>query len=129
MRPTASSLADHICRACQTPLPTRRMRRQFCSNACQKDLIQRTAVERFWGYVNKTDECWLWMRSKTAAGYGLFGDRRQLRYAHRYSYELTRGPIPDGLVIDHLCRNPACVNPAHLEPVNSRRKHTAGRGS
>lgn len=76
-------------------------------------------VEAFWEKVKRTDSCWEWTASKTAAGYG------NLRlptggngYAHRVSFELSRGPIPEGKVIDHLCRNRSCVNPEHLEPVD-----------
>ncbi|MFJ3037756.1 HNH endonuclease signature motif containing protein [Streptomyces tendae] len=50
-------------------------------------------------------------------GNGYFRLRGTNQYAHRAAYELARGPIPDGLVIDHLCRNTACANPEHLEAV------------
>lgn len=77
----------------------------------------RTEAERFFGKVDRTDTCWLWTAS-TRYGYGRFmlADQR-LAMAHRWSYEHHVGPIPDGLQIDHLCRNRACVNPDHLEPV------------
>lgn len=64
-----------------------------------------------------TNGCWTWFGSNNGRGYGLFWDNGKV-YAHRWSYEHHVGPIPDGLVIDHLCRNPACVNPDHLEPVS-----------
>lgn len=74
--------------------------------------------ERFWAKVRKTSECWEWSGSRTAAGYGNVRlPNGKNGYAHRISYRFLRGGIPDGLVIDHLCRNRACVNPAHLEPV------------
>jgi hypothetical protein len=76
--------------------------------------------DRFWSRVNKTETCWLWTGATVAGGYGcLRADGRPLR-AHRVAYELTVGPIPDGLVLDHLCRTPACVRPDHLEPVTQR---------
>jgi hypothetical protein len=81
----------------------------------------------FWSKVHRhrPDACWTWLGWKDDKGYGrvIFDGRN--RGVHRVSYELLVGPIPQGLHIDHLCRNPACVNPAHLEPVtlveNARR--------
>lgn len=74
-------------------------------------------AERFWSKVNKTESCWVWTACKTKLGYGQFGISNVVYYAHRVAYELVRGRIPDGMVIDHLCRNPSCVNPAHLDVV------------
>jgi hypothetical protein len=76
-------------------------------------------VSRFWKNVEKTDSCWNWTGDKVF-GYGRMNIKRKTVRAHRFGYELLVGPIPDGLVIDHLCRNRACVNPAHLEPVTNR---------
>ncbi len=84
--------------------------------------------ERFWAKVGLAvpGECWKWRGSLGTTGYGHFSYRGG-RYilAHRYAYELLVGPIPEGLHIDHLCRDRACVNPTHLEPVtvgeNTRR--------
>jgi excisionase family DNA binding protein len=86
-------------------------------------------AERFWAKVDKTDTCWNWTAS-TRSDYGRFslGHRKQLVQAHRWSYENLVGPIPDGLQIDHLCRNRKCVNPAHLEPVTSRENTMRGFG-
>lgn len=63
--------------------------------------------------------CWLWTGYLTEKGYGRFNPQWKTSplHAHRVSYELNKGPIPPGLVIDHLCRNPCCVNPDHLESV------------
>ena len=73
---------------------------------------------RFWAKVNKNaaSGCWEWL-AHLHKGYGQFGVKRVIKYAHRVSYELLKGPIPAGLEIDHLCKNPKCVNPNHLEPV------------
>lgn len=63
--------------------------------------------------VARTDECWDWTTSRTNAGYSLRGRV----YLHRLAYRTFFGPVPEGLEIDHLCRNRACFNPAHLEAV------------
>ena len=79
-----------------------------------------------------TGECWEWIAYRNTNGYGRFWDGSRLTLAHRWAYEVLAGrDIPEGLVIDHLCRNRACVNPDHLEPVrqgeNLRRSHLVYR--
>lgn len=75
--------------------------------------------------------CWIWTGTLNPYGYGVIVVGKKNKQAHRLMFELARGPIPDGLVIDHLCRNRCCVNPQHLEPVsaaeNTRRARIAGR--
>ena len=73
--------------------------------------------QRFWEKVDKSESCWLWTGGLVKGGYGQYNLEGRCRQAHRLAYELAVGPIPDGLVIDHLCKNPRCVNPEHLEPV------------
>lgn len=65
-------------------------------------------------------ECFVWTGSRNYAGYGIMNRNYKLRKAHREVYEATVGPIPEGLVIDHLCGNKACINPDHLEPVTQQ---------
>lgn len=83
-------------------------------------------------HVEYTADCWNWKRSKDNHGYGRIGVHNKVLLAHRVVYELLVGPIPDGLELDHLCRNPSCVNPDHLEPVmhveNVRRGDAAQLG-
>jgi hypothetical protein len=74
-------------------------------------------MNRFWSKVDKTDSCWIWVACKYKDGYGRFRLNGRCHRAHRVAYELLVGPIPPGLVLDHLCRNRACVNPSHLDPV------------
>jgi hypothetical protein len=79
-------------------------------------------VERFWSKVDRSNEtgCWPWLAGKTPAGYGYVWWGGKMTPAHRVAWKLTRGRIPDGLSIDHLCRNRACCQPTHLEPVQHR---------
>jgi hypothetical protein len=71
-------------------------------------------AERFMSHVAKGPSCWDWQASKMNSGYGQFGILGKMRQAHRVSYELHVGPIPDGMSILHSCDNKICVNPAHL---------------
>ena len=65
--------------------------------------------------------CWLWLGYTDRKGYGIFGvSSGKTVKAHRFSYELFVGPIPEGLPLDHLCRTRNCVNPFHLEPVTNQ---------
>jgi hypothetical protein len=77
-----------------------------------------TMEERFWRFVTKTDGCWLWRASsRNENGYGVLGRTGRgtgFVKAHRFSWELHRGPIPVGLLVLHACDVPSCVNPDHL---------------
>lgn len=89
----------------------------------------RPAVERFWAKVEigADDECWEWTAFCGPKGYGRFGIAAGVTIqAHRFAYENRVGPIPAGLQIDHLCRNPSCVNPSHLEPVTPKENTKRG---
>lgn len=72
--------------------------------------------------------CWLWLGAIGDKGYGSFTVSGRSRGAHRVMYQLSVGPIPEGLVIDHLCRTRCCVNPQHMEPVMSRENSIRGIG-
>ncbi len=78
--------------------------------------------ERFRAKLAALDECWVWIGYADRLGYGRFrrpaeGGRGGLCMAHRFAYEMLVGPVPEGLELDHLCRNRGCCNPAHLEAV------------
>lgn len=83
--------------------------------------ISETRLPLFWAKVLRHGEgdCWPWNAYRNQDGYGYYFANRFMA-AHRIAYMLTVGPIPDGLQLDHLCRNRACCNPAHLEPVTAR---------
>lgn len=89
-----------------------------CTSKTPDDVIITKANIR--ARIGQPDEngCWPWLGAINVHGYGNFHayDGKSLR-AHRVVYELMVGPIPDGLVIDHLCRVRHCVNPSHMEPV------------
>lgn len=83
-------------------------------SAGELPLLTLTTEDRFWAKVQKGESCWEWTASRKPAGYGEFYFGERVGYAHRYSYELHFGPIPEGMVVDHTCHNPPCVNPEHL---------------
>ena len=114
------------CHATRTMTKDRIRHGAICKRCSVRDRVgrpqphkRRTMEDKFWSKVLKrgADECWHWTGAKSGAGYGVVRSPRT--FAHRVSYELNVGPIPVGLVIDHLCMNKLCVNPKHLEPVTA----------
>lgn len=123
-----------ICRRCGKEFKHRHRPGHYCSRAC----LFGDPVARFHESYRVDDSgCWVWKKA-TVRGYGVLsaggvrtvGQDRSL--AHRYSWTLANGPIPDGLLVLHKCDNPPCVNPAHLflgtHGDNARDKIAKGRG-
>lgn len=73
-------------------------------------------ADRFWSRVDKSGHCWIWNGARQSRGYGNFVAGGKNHLAHRYAYSLV-AQIPDGLVIDHKCRERRCVRPGHLRAV------------
>jgi len=90
---------------------------------------------RFWKRVEKTETCWLWTGTRNSAGYGqLTGKlsaRRCYLRAHRVSFEIVNGPIPDGMLVDHICQVRSCVRPDHLRLATAKQnqEHRVGAQS
>lgn len=110
--------ATKPCAECGLPItgfPSEVARRKYCSADCTATAFLGKPEKALQNYV-VVGECWEWQGTRRG-GYGRVKILGRLQEAHRASYEYHIGPIPAGLVIDHLCRNRACINPKHLEPV------------
>jgi hypothetical protein len=90
----------------------------------------KTWAQKLWPKVRMTDTCWLWTGERASNGYGTIKTKSTGKrvLVHRPAWELSVGPIPAGLVIDHLCRVRNCVNPTHLRVCTRRENVLCGIG-
>lgn len=91
-----------------------------------KEVTFRALPPRIKSKLVKYGKCWLWCGAESGNGYGKVSIDGRMKMAHRAIYEILVGPVPEGLVLDHLCRNRRCCNPGHMEPVTAQ--ETTRRG-
>lgn len=94
----------------------------------KKVRVHATAEDMFWHHIGITEECWYWLSDKNNKGYGDMKHSSGRWLAHRFSYELHKGSIPEGLVVDHKCHVPDCCNPEHLRAITQKQnmEHRTG---
>lgn len=80
----------------------------------------KTLLDSLSDKIKAGDGCWNWYGYLNIREYGQLTFQGKSKFAHRIMYELLVGPIPEGLTLDHLCRNTRCVKPNHLEPVTNK---------
>lgn len=85
-----------------------------------KERTNAALPDRFWANVDKTDGCWVWLGLLNDAGYGLIRHQGRNVRAHRIAWALDHGSVPEGMQVDHQCRNRACVRASHLRLVTNK---------
>ena len=132
-------MSDYVCVHCQKTVQ-RESDKQWIASYCVETgknvrLQRKSLSDRFEEkYIPEPNTgCWLWTGGVTGGVsgpklYGVMKIKGKRAMAHRVAYELYVGEIPEGLIIDHLCRQPCCVNPDHLEPVTPSENILRGNG-
>ena len=93
---------------------------------CEK-VRQRIAKRIDFSECGLDTHCWVWQGPVSRDGYGIISYNSKPNLTHRVSYIVNKGPIPEGLELDHLCRNRRCCNPDHLDPVSHKENVRRGK--
>ena len=134
-------MAQRICQVADCERPT--LARGWCrlhyqrwwsehGESCATRLLRGQPEKRFLKFVEKADGCWGWKGTTQRNGYTQITVNNKTVLGHRFSYELHKGPIPDGMRVLHRCDNPSCTNPEHLflgtNADNMKDMYAKGRG-
>lgn len=107
-----------LCLMCESPI-TSQVATKFCTLTCYWTHLEHQRIETFWNRVQKTEGCWEYQGRRNSRGYGMVPIKgTSMARAHKFAWELTNGPVPDGLELLHECDNPPCVrpHPLHVHP-------------
>lgn len=105
------------CKTCHLEGIAKSKARKMAARDHPEEIIPSEHARFLSKIAEQASGCWEWQACDNGLGYGFFSIAGVNQLAHRVSYRHFRGPIADGLELDHLCRNRRCVNPDHLEPV------------
>lgn len=115
-----------LCSPCRSLAAAERIR-NISSGSLREALAEVTDLDRLWKCIDTSGSHWLWEGRTNSGGYGQISLGFRVFSVHRVVYELIRGEIPDGYVVDHLCRVRHCCNPDHLEAVTPSENTRRGR--
>lgn len=98
------------------------LKKETCMEGIELLTCPKIMPARFVKYIDFVGDCWVWKGAKQSNGYGHLVVNGKHILAHRFSYSFQYGGIPEGMTIDHKCKNRACVNPYHLRPMTQKER-------